>query len=132
MKEQIPIILASLFAGTNILQFVFWRSSKTKAQAEAESVTLDNRQKALDIRQDAMKGIQAQCDDMMARMLATQTELQKYMMEVAELKAMVVAKDKMIISLTEERDRYKSLYIRVSEQIEQLRKDAGPRMNNHF
>lgn len=132
MKEQFPTILAALLAGTNIFQYVFWNASKTKAQAEADSVKLDNKQKALDIRQDAMKGIQQQCDDMMARMLSMQTDLQKSMIEVAELKALVVAKDKMIIALTEDRDRYKSLYEQATGQIERLRKQVAPGIHTNI
>lgn len=133
MKEQILIILASVFAGTNILQFVFWKASRTKAHAEADSVKLDNKQKALDIRQDAMKGIQAQCDDMMARMLSMQAELQKYMMEVAELKAVLVAKDKEILALIEERDHYKNELEKVETELFRFRKLATePNKTSHY
>lgn len=121
MNETILVILTGLFAGTNILQFIFFKSSKAKANAEAESVSLDNTQKALDIRQDTIKGIQQQCDDIMARMLATQTDLQKYMMEVAELKATVVTQNKEIAALKKERDHYKGLYEKAHEQLLQLR-----------
>lgn len=122
MKETILMILTGLFAGTNILQFLFLKSSKTKAQAEAESATLDNQQKALDIRQDAMKGIQQQCDDMMTRMLGMQAELQKYMMEVAELRAMLVVRDRTIDNLTQERDHYKLEYEKAELELISLRK----------
>ena len=122
MENYIKEIIIGLFAGTNILSLVFFRSTKRKAQAEADSVTLANKQKALDIRQDAMKGIQQQCDDMMARMLNMQTDLQKALMDVAQLKASCVAKDSTIKRLTEERDFYKAKCERAESDLSRLKK----------
>ena len=122
MENYIKEIIIGLFAGTNILSLVFFRSTKRKAQAEADSVTLANKQKALDIRQDAMKGIQQQCDDMMARMLNMQTDLQKALMDVAQLKASCVAKDSTIKRLTEERDFYKAKCERAESELCRLKK----------
>ena len=120
MKDQIIFIVTGLLAGTNLLQYIFFRASKTKATAEAESAVLENNRKELDIHHNTKKEILQQCDDIMKRMLATQSELQKYMMEVAELKATLVSRDQTILFLTHERDYYKSEYERVDAELAKI------------
>lgn len=114
MEDYIKEIFIALFAGTNILQFIFFKASKRKAEADADSAVLDNKQKALDIRTGAMSSLQQQCDTMMDRMKNINNELQDALVEVAKLKALSV-------SLTEERDHYKLKYERAIKELNSMR-----------
>lgn len=103
------IILAIMGCG-NILQFIFYRAYKNKAYAEADTVQIENEKKRLNLKHAATKGLQEQCDSMLAGMIKIQVELQQKMIEVAELRAKIVTKDYEIKTLVEEREYYKNLY----------------------
>lgn len=52
MTETILSIIVALFGGANILQFLFFRSTRRKVQAEALEAQTDAKQKAVDLHQD--------------------------------------------------------------------------------
>ena len=57
METTLFEILTALFAGCNVLQFVFWRQTKQKTQAEADGATVDVQQKIKDLHTDAYEDL---------------------------------------------------------------------------
>ena len=114
-------LMSTLFAGANIFQFIFFKSTKKKPEAEAESVTLDNQQKELQIREKGINDLLRQCDDTLERSMKMQTELQRLMMEVAELRATLHVKEKMIERITKEKNYYQNM----SEHLENILNTEG-------
>ncbi len=105
LSDHIWPILSGLFACSNIFQFIFFSASKQKAYAEAESMDLDNKQKALSIKLEASGTLLKQCDDLQEKFIAMSGELQNALIEVAQLRATLVTKDARIELLERENEK---------------------------
>lgn len=51
-SEILTIILTTLLGGLNVFQLLWWRAEKKKHQAEADSASVDAKQKGIDLQQD--------------------------------------------------------------------------------
>ena len=97
MKEiftnELLSILALLSCSSNIMQLVFYQSTKKRMEAKAKSLALDVSKKEIKIQEADRESILKQLDDMMSRLISTQTEVQNSLLEVATLRAKLIMKD---------------------------------------
>lgn len=101
MSETLLGIIASLFLGVNILQFLFWRKTKRKYEAETAKTEVETEQAKNDLHQDQydyvneqLSKIQQEYYDLAARYRETMTqhlmEIDGKCNEIAELKSKLV------------------------------------------
>lgn len=79
-------VLTLLLGGGNLLQFVNYKATRTKANEEARSVKIDNDQKALDVLQDFRTGNDKRINDMHEKLIQMQEKMLKILEEMADLK----------------------------------------------
>lgn len=98
MTATILEILVGLFAGMNILQFVFWRKTKRKLEAETAMSEIEAQQAKTDLQQDQfdyvndqLSKIQQEYYDLAAKYRETMTlhlsEIDEKCNEIAGLKS---------------------------------------------
>ena len=125
MKEiftnELLSILALLSCSSNIMQLVFYQSTKKRMEANAKSLALDVSKKEIKIQEADRESILKQLDDMMSRLISTQTEVQNSLLEVATLRAKLIMKDQEIGALTKERDMYKMKYEEATHEVAVLK-----------
>lgn len=101
MSEELLGIITSLLAGMNVLQFIFWRKTKRKYEAETAKTEVETEQAKTDLHQDQydyvneqLSKIQQEYYDLAARYRETMTkhlmEIDEKCNEIAELKSKLV------------------------------------------
>ena len=101
MSETLLSIIATLFLGVNVFQFIFWRKTKRKYEAETAKAEAEAGQAQTDLHQDQydyvneqLSKIQKEYYDLAARYRETMTqhlmEIDQKCNEIAELKSKLV------------------------------------------
>lgn len=101
MTETILSVLVTLLGGVNIFQFLFWRATKKKYEAEASTAATAARHSQIDLQQDQfdyvntqLSKIQKEYYELAATYRETMTkhlqEIDAKCNEIAELKSKLV------------------------------------------
>lgn len=84
--EILLSVITLVLGGGNLLQFINYKATRSKANEEARSVKIDNDQKALDVLQDSQLANDKRINDMHEKLMTMQEKLLNIMEEMALLK----------------------------------------------